>query len=371
MAMAPMTRNRAGPGNVPQPMNATYYAQRAGAAPVVDSVQARRKPSRVRRWRACGLPMFALVVLVSYRPVAAQMLGLYAGGMEIRNATHDKSYAWGLEYMEQVAPHFGLSLLYLNEGHPSDQRRDGFGMQAWARTSPLGGRLTLAAGVGPYYYFDTTRRGHVDYANDHGLGLIYSLAAVMQVADRWSLQLRLNRVDARKRFDTNVVLLGIGYQLDGAPARSSATALYTAARPNEVTVFAGQTTVNSFESERGVATSIEYRRAFSRHVEWTVGFLREGDGHLVRRKGITGQGWLTQRALEDRISFGIGFGPYLAVDRRNAGQADERERLAGMVSLSARYRFTPQWHARVTWNRVLTDHHRDTDLLLIGAGYTF
>ena len=269
---------------------------------------------------ACCLAMFALVVLVSYRPVAAQMLGLYAGRTEIRDATHDKSHAWGLEYVEQVAPHFGLSLLYLNEGHHSDQRRDGFGMQAWARTSPLGGRLTLAAGVGPYYYFDTTRRGQADYANDHGLGLIYSLAAVMQVADRWSLQLRLNRVDARKQFidarkqfDANMVLLGIGYQLDGAPARSSATALYAAARPNEVTVFAGQTIVNSFESERGVAAGIEYRRAFSRHVEWTVGFLKEGDGHLVRRKGITGQGWLTQRALDDRISFGIGLGPYLAV----------------------------------------------------------
>ena len=32
VVMAPMTRNRAGPGNVPQALNAVYYAQRAGAA---------------------------------------------------------------------------------------------------------------------------------------------------------------------------------------------------------------------------------------------------------------------------------------------------------------------------------------------------
>ena len=32
VVMAPMTRNRAGPGNVPQALNAAYYAQRAGAA---------------------------------------------------------------------------------------------------------------------------------------------------------------------------------------------------------------------------------------------------------------------------------------------------------------------------------------------------
>jgi len=35
MAMAPMTRNRAGPGNVPQPLNAEYYKQRASAGLII------------------------------------------------------------------------------------------------------------------------------------------------------------------------------------------------------------------------------------------------------------------------------------------------------------------------------------------------
>src|SRR5580704_16624008 len=35
VVMAPMTRNRAGPGNVPSELNATYYAQRAGAGLIV------------------------------------------------------------------------------------------------------------------------------------------------------------------------------------------------------------------------------------------------------------------------------------------------------------------------------------------------
>jgi N-ethylmaleimide reductase len=35
VVMAPMTRNRAGPGNVPTDLNATYYAQRAGAGLIV------------------------------------------------------------------------------------------------------------------------------------------------------------------------------------------------------------------------------------------------------------------------------------------------------------------------------------------------
>ena len=35
MAMAPMTRNRAGEGNVPQPINAEYYAQRVSAGLII------------------------------------------------------------------------------------------------------------------------------------------------------------------------------------------------------------------------------------------------------------------------------------------------------------------------------------------------
>src|ERR1700683_3870005 len=35
IVMAPMTRNRAGPGNAPTALNATYYAQRAGAGMIV------------------------------------------------------------------------------------------------------------------------------------------------------------------------------------------------------------------------------------------------------------------------------------------------------------------------------------------------
>src|SRR5436853_220686 len=35
IVMAPMTRSRAAPGNVPQAMNAAYYAQRGSAARIV------------------------------------------------------------------------------------------------------------------------------------------------------------------------------------------------------------------------------------------------------------------------------------------------------------------------------------------------
>src|SRR5262249_58511252 len=44
VVMAPMTRNRAGRGNVPGPLNATYYAQRASAGLIIST--ARHIPAR-------------------------------------------------------------------------------------------------------------------------------------------------------------------------------------------------------------------------------------------------------------------------------------------------------------------------------------
>jgi N-ethylmaleimide reductase len=35
IVMAPMTRNRAGPGEVPVPLNVAYYAQRASAGLII------------------------------------------------------------------------------------------------------------------------------------------------------------------------------------------------------------------------------------------------------------------------------------------------------------------------------------------------
>jgi len=41
------------------------------------------------------------------------------------------------------------------------------------------------------------------------------------------------------------------------------------------------------------------------------------------------------------------------------------------VSVSASYRLTQDWAARVTWSRVVTRYSRDTDVILGGIGYWF
>jgi outer membrane scaffolding protein for murein synthesis (MipA/OmpV family) len=45
--------------------------------------------------------------------------------------------------------------------------------------------------------------------------------------------------------------------------------------------------------------------------------------------------------------------------------------LSALVSISASYRITHNWSARVTWNRVVTRYSHDTDVILCGIGYRF
>lgn len=331
-------------------------------------VRYRRFPSAIR----AALSVLCTVAgLALERPADAQTLTLYGGTVHAPELRRSQSFTFALDYVEPVSDHLAIGVLYLNEGHHDDHHRDGYAAQLWWRTAPLARGLRLAVGAGPYYHFDTATVQGSDYANRHGWGVVYSVAASVPFAQRWSAQLRFNRVVARDRFDTNVALLGIGYQFD-AKADERAAPDLGRRRHREITFLAGQTILNSFESERDTALSFEYRHTVSSWFDWSAAWLNEGEPRFIDRKGLAAQAWLARSAFGDRLRFGIGLGPYFALDRRHAALTGESERqLAGLVSLTARYRVAPQWHVRATWHRVLADYHRDTDVVLLGAGYSF
>jgi hypothetical protein len=324
--------------------------------------------------------LFAICLLSSLALpcVHAQELSLLAGGLK-QDRTDQHTYAWSLDYQQRLGEHAALGLLYLNEGHPDHHHRDGVGAQIWARAGTPETGLSFAAGIGPYYYFDTTPTDTADYVNNHGWGTLASLAATWDTQRRWFVQLRANRVFVPSGIDTSSVLLGVGYHLDGTqePDAQSAAASSTrsssrSATGHELTLSAGQTIVNSLHSEDAVAASLEYRHGLGRNLDWTLAWLHEDDARLVRRQGIATQLWLV-RPLNQRFALGVGAGPYLAVDRDQGNSSAEsgRKRLAGLLSLSARYRMSQEYLLRFSWSRVLTDYQRDTDLLLIGVGYVF
>ena len=292
-------------------------------------------------------------------------------------AGDDNSYSWQIEYLHGLGEHGAATLSYLNEGHVPDHHRDGIALQFWRRANLYDRRLSLAVGAGPYFYFDTTgTMADGTFRDRHDWKGMASMSATWYLENRLVLEFRTNWVVLGGNYDSLSALAGIGYQLDSppspgpldnAPKRSNKTT------GNELTLFLGQTIVNSFDSESSIATSIEYRHGLFRHLDWTVAWLYEGNNRLRRRNGLTTEFWGVREFLDDRLAIGFGAGAYCALDHYGdllQGVVKNRT-LSGIVSLTGSYRINPDWDLRVTWNRVVTNYSSDTDVILGGVGYRF
>ena len=315
----------------------------------------------------CLAAAVSALLIACAAPAFAQELYLLNGITRDRAIGGDDSFAWVLDYSERLSEHFSYSLVYVNEGHLVGHHRDGLGAQLWAKTDLLDRRLSVAVGAGPYLYFDTAARpAPVVYADEHGVSMIYSLATTWHLNPRWGIQLRANYIAIPRSIDTTSFLVGIGYKFD-ARALPGASAPWSAGgrNVNEVTAYLARTYVNNFEAETAAGQALEYRRNLSRNVEWTLSAINEGNPGPLNRRGVMSEIWATRTVFDDRVTFGVGIGPYLSYDRRD----NDRARLSGAVSLTASYRFPEHWVARATWHRVATDYHKDTDVFLIGAGY--
>ncbi len=319
----------------------------------------------------------ALALALAGATSGAQELSLLAGGLK-ESGTAEKTPVWAFEYQQGLGEHFAGSFSWLNEGHVPGHHRDGQAVQLWTRANVFDRGLSIAAGVGPYRYFDTTvSTAGGSYANIHGWATVGSLEATWYTRSRWLYQLRLDRIIAKDSINTSSIMLGVGYQLEPVAERGPRDhAPYQLDRTtgNEITAFFGGTIVNSYESEHDAARALEFRRGIARYVDVTVGLLNEGDPRLVRRTGVTTQLWLVRDVLtSDKLILGVGVGPYFAIDRYRTptpGEASNRN-VSWIVTAAAAYRISPRWDARFSWNRIDTDYNRDTDVVLFGLGYRF
>ncbi|OLL27734.1 hypothetical protein BTH42_31490 [Burkholderia sp. SRS-W-2-2016] len=306
--------------------------------------------------------------------VSAQELGLYAGPLTGEN---NHSYSWAIDYTEGIGRYFAGSITWLNEGHIAGHHRDGPVAQLWARVPVLDRRVVFALGVGPYRYFDTEAAEQgMSYSNTHGWGVVYSARASWYASSRWTANLQVNRVQVTSGASTTAVLVGVGYQLDAPDTpgpRDFALPRTSKVTNNEITLMAGATILNSLDSQTSAAGAIEYRRGLTPYLDATLGYLHEGSGLSARRDGATAQLWLTRAFFDESLAIGVGAGAYVAIhhgddsDNRPSGDGV----LSGLLSITASYRVTRNWSARLTWNRVMTRYSRDTDVILGGIGYRF
>lgn len=318
--------------------------------------------------------VIAAALAVASGSAAAQEFALYSGPLK---SGPDHTYSWSMDYTEGFGQYFAGSVTWLNEGHIPDHHRDGQLVQVWGRLPLAQRRLVFSLGVGPYRYFDTeVAKQGLGYSNTHGWGVVYSARATWYSTHRWTANLQLNRVQVSSGPSTTALLVGIGYQLDAPDTpgpRDFALARTHKVTNNEITLMAGQTILNSLDSQTSVAEAVEYRRGITNFIDATIGYLHEGNGLAARRDGGTAQLWLTRAFFDDRLTLGAGAGLYAAIHHGSDGDARSTGDgiLSALVSVSASYRLTDHWAARVTWNRVMTRYSRDTDVILGGIGYRF
>ena len=302
--------------------------------------------------------------------VAAQELSILGGPL---GGEHEDTYSWEAGFRQGVGRYAAWSFSWLNEGHIPDHHRDGPMIQAWARLPLLDNRLELAAGAGPYRFFDTiAAEAGESYANTHGWGGVVSLRAAYYFTNRWIAELKVNRTQVNGGPGTTGLLFGVGYQLDAPDRpgpRESAPVRTTNVTGDELTAMFGQSILNSETSETSTAGAVEYRHGLARDVDVTATYLHEAGSLHSRRDGIAAQLWLTGGYFGDRLTLSAGAGPYAAITQNDDQTGDGR--LAGLFSVSASYRFATRWLARVMWNRIATRYDRDVDLILAGVGVQF
>jgi hypothetical protein len=302
----------------------------------------------------------------------AQDAYLLAGGMRVDQNEDDTSFAVNLGYNHHVNEYLSLSADYLNEGHPKDHHRDGIGAQVWVHTRIPERGWSFGAGIGPYFYFDTTtgNGSSGDYRNDHGWGQLMSLSAKYHLASRTYVEARLSHTHGITAHDTSMLMVGVGYELRNLPR--DVRLENAEAGDNLVMLLAGRSIVNSFKSETATSSGLEYRRTVNPNVEWSALLMSEGKVDAAERKGVAVQAWLL-RPFTERTVLEMGLGAYLMRDQldRTDANAERTTRLAPIASIGMRYRIDDRWRAQLTWSRVITNYERDSDVFLLGAGIAF
>jgi hypothetical protein len=317
--------------------------------------------------------VLASLLLCGALGLQAQEVTVLAGTMRTLG-TGASSYSYQVDYSQSFYRNLTASMAYLNEGHVQDHHRDGTAFQVWGRVPFDQNRFAVSVGAGAYYYYDTQLLAGVT-RNVHGTAPVLSVAGVGYFSDRWFGRAVVNRLMPAGELKTTTAVVGIGYwfgredkptphEFGHAPGEKGYVS------ESELTVFGGQSVVNTFFNPQGRAWAMEFRRGFMRHLDWTATVLYEGDPQIVRRSGFAAQAWAVNAFFGEQVTVGLGFGPYFYIDRKHpaAGRSNPAE-IAPLASLTLSDRLADHWVARLRFDRVTSNYNRDADIFLLGLGY--
>jgi len=326
----------------------------------------------------------ALFLICACMKLDAQELSLL-GGITSEAGVKNSSYTWQIDYRQDFYENFASSIDYINEGHVPGHYRDGTAWEAWGNLPFLNGHVAVSLGAGVYYYYDTEPLTAASSADVHGTAPIFSFSLTGYLSDRWFYRVMVNRISPTSDIRTTTAAVGVGYWFGPhrrpkgeEPSKGASQDAQFVTEP-QLTVFGGQSVVNSFLSPKAMAGALEYRQGLLPHLDGTASFTYEGDPKIVRRSGVAFQLWPVNTFFDDSTLVGIGVGPYIFVDRKhpaNSGQTlnvglSNPAAVAPLISLTIARRLSDHWIARVIWDRVTSNYNRDSDIFLVGLGYSW
>jgi hypothetical protein len=256
-----------------------------------------------------------------------------------------------------------IDFVYYNEGHPDNNHRDGFALQAtYARR--LGSALTAELSIGPYSSMNTTTVDGVQI-NDASRGILYT-AALRYSLDRWArgahLRLGFNHVWMRE-FKSNAVMLGIGRHFTDAPPFRDSDIV----RPLWIAASYGtsQTTQAGRQAARSGTLEVKHYGG-----KWALSLkaVQEGDDQVVvDRRGVAAQFWFVQ-PITEAWQISAGAGPYVAKNRRD----NDSTGVHGLITVQFERNMGEKTKAFFAFSRVKSyQQANDRDVFHLGVTRAF
>jgi hypothetical protein len=251
-----------------------------------------------------------------------------------------------------------IDIVYYNEGHAENNKRDGFAAQ-YTYTHKLDDLLTGELSAGPYTSMNTTTINGVEIAQAR-IGILATVA-LRYPFELWGhgahFRLAYNHVWMHDVHHSDALMFGVARHFGNAPP-------YPALGELEP-LWLGAALGNSITNQSGTSGSLnamlqakQYRGTWA----MSASAIHEGDdGKRVDRYGLAAQLWLVQ-PLTRLWTATAGVGPYLARNTRDHDKSD----LLGLFTLQFE-RNLGDTKLFLSFNRVKTfDEKNDRDLFQVG-----
>ncbi len=144
--------------------------------------------------------------------VSENEVTFYGGQSVVNTILNPKSLACAAEYRRGVMPHLDWTASAIYEGDPKIVRRSGAATQLWAVNTFFDDRITVGAGVGPYFYLDKRHPAGTGKLNPAAVAPLASLTFSVRLAGNWIMRCVFDRVMSNYNRDSDIFLLGLGYR---------------------------------------------------------------------------------------------------------------------------------------------------------------